>query len=920
MFIFISRFQRTPTGQQMIMLRLHVIQKDTVALPTPKFRQIVFLTLGQSAFFDENGFVLNSKPYAFKSTMTKKLLFLKLCLFLLLPAWSAQAARIAVFDPEVNTKGRFQMSVEEMNAVAASLRQVGMEVSRVTTKQIDDPKAFGADQFDVLVMRGDAVPRVNFPAIKKFAEGKGVVVAFSAKTPFSTAVTGPEAGNWVLSPAAPQFAWQTSELSDVFGVRYTYRAAMLNSGLQHTATPLFKKYLPAATDIKGVLPSTWVHPVAGGEFYPLVRSLRGDGLDVTPQVFIARKGEQTAVMATADFWTKGDASWKFGKETLIGLVKIAADLRSGALTLTAADKIDLPADLAPAAPLTSRVVSGEVDPDNAPVVTRWGRFDGSSLDLRAEAGKPASALPQVLKPGVEVTLPLRQNGKPLWLRVRGAVAQSGATLKVVANERTLWHEAIPYAEVGEVGNFGTLNLGNAPIEFTRRVFVPPTEAQTLVLTNTGIQPVYFDAAQIENDPVKPVTWLTGMGSGWNQLTRKGSTNLPTALAKEWTAVRGSMWAQDVGPPGDPKRWDVVEQRLQGYLSTGAPLEVLIEGTPKYAAISPERYAAADRKRAVPPDPQKYKDIVEYLLKQHGDKISTYEIWNEQDSQHYWLGKVEEYIAFWRMAVPMIRELDPSARVMIGGLTGFDHRFLEELIRNGVIKEADLLAFHPYAGAEAAWDKPFGNIQGQLYSMGQNIEIYNNEVGFPVERTFGFTDAKFPYTVTTQSRMTNVAIARLLANAVAKFSIFHAGGDDHPFAHIDPNGKPRPAYHVLQDYFRLGQNDGRRLDVSMSRADGGAQTGVYLAGSQHADGAVTVVINPAEVQPLRYDAPDDAVVPPISVPLILRVPLSQQGAWKAALDGQQVPVTVLGKSGQSWAELRIDLKKRSVLTLRLAPSQ
>lgn len=844
----------------------------------------------------------------------KPLLLLSLCLSLVVSAWSAESPRIAVFDPEVNSTGRIQMNVEEMNRVAETLRQAGMEVGRITMAQLNDPQTFGADKFDVLVLRGDAVPRTNYAAIGKFAEGKGVVVAFAAKTPFGTAVVRSASGAWELSPSKPQFAWQTAEASEVFGFRYTYRPAMLDSGLQHNATPLFKKYVPEATDTVGVLPSTWVHPVRGGEFFPLIRSLRGDGRDVTPQLFIAREGIRSAVLSTSELWTKGGEGWQLGPQTLVAMVKIAADLKSGTLVLTAADKIELPADLPPAEPLTSRIVSGEVNPDDAPVVKRWGKFDGSSLDLQEQPGAPSSPLPQVLQPGAAVTLDLIQNGKPLWLRVRGAIARSGPALKVAAGDRTLWHEAIAYADVGEVGNFGTLNLSYEPIEFTRRVFVPPTEATALVLSNTGDQPLYFDAVQLENDPVNPVTWLTGMGSGWNQLTLRGPTNLPADLPKEWTAIRGTLWAHDVGAPGDPKRWDVVERRLQGYFSTGAPLEVLIEGTPEFAAISPERYAAAGRKRAAPPDPLKYREIVEYLLTHYGDKIATYEIWNEQDSKHYWLGTADEYVAFWRTIVPMIRQGDPTAQIMIGGLTGFDKRFLETLIRQNVMQEADLLAFHPYAGADAAWDKPFGKIQGQLYSMGQNIEIYNNEVGFPSRRAGGFTDAKFPYTETTQARMTDLALARLLANAVAKFSIFHAGGDNHEFAHIDANGQPRSAYRVLQDYFRLGQNGGRRLDLSMTRPDGTAQTGVYLAGSQHADGRVTVVINPAEVEPPQFDAPADQEPRPISVPLVLRVPLSRPGAWTAQIDGDPVPLEVYSHGEQTWAELRLDLKKRSVLTL------
>lgn len=120
--------------------------------------------------------------------------------------------------------------------------------------------------------------------------------------------------------------------------------------------------------------------------------------------------------------------------------------------------------------------------------------------------------------------------------------------------------------------------------------------------------------------------------------------------------------------------------------------------------------------------------------------------------------------------------------------------------------------------------------------------------------------------------------------------------------------------MLQDYFPLANRGGARLDIAMTRADGAPQRGIYLAGSQHNDGSVTVVINPAEAVAPVFDGPADAPAPVLDIPLVLRVPLSKIGAWKASLGGQNVPVKVQKKGGVAWGEIRFNLKKRVVLTV------
>ena len=63
----------------------------------------------------------------------------------------------------------------------------------------------------------------------------------------------------------------------------------------------------------------------------------------------------------------------------------------------------------------------------------------------------------------------------------------------------------------------------------------------------------------------------------------------------------------------------------------------------------------------------------------------------------------------------------------------------KLIKGGVVDASDMIAFHPYAGKSAAWDLPYGLVEGALMSKGRNIEIFCNESGFPANNQEWFTN-------------------------------------------------------------------------------------------------------------------------------------------------------------------------------------
>ena len=846
-------------------------------------------------------------------------------LALFVPACYAQnAPKIAVFDPQGGTReGRFKLDLPFYNQVADTLEDAGMSVARVSSDGLNDANAFDAKKFDALFLQGDSFPKANIKSLQKFADEGGILVALGANVPFLVQTAQNPEGTWTMEPKSPNFAWQSNAILGYFNAKFIYNEAMHDAGVLNTPTPLLKKYLPEAPSINEKMPARFVVPFDGGgrsgEFFPLLRSQRVDGQDVTPQIYVMRSGKRMAIVASNAFLTKGDdPRWPLGQKTVVALARLAHDLRANPGLLTPDLKIALSEDVPLPEPLRTRLASGEVNPEGAKPLVRWGKFDGTSSELgeilrsaqsrEVALNTPSNQIPRALEGGatLKLALPNLPANAQKWLRVRGGFGATGAGLRAQIGEQTLWNETFEYIDAGGAGNFSAPNIANVPAEFHRIIFLAPdVSGQTLTLHNPGKKPVYFDAIQIETRSAPAPEMIMGLGMG----QRASYPNNPSPIAPEitnsWTAIRAVSRLQFVGDPSKPDRWKDVDELLGRATAMNSRVHLILEGTPEWAAISPERYKqAGNRKSTTAPDPAKFAPIVEHVIRKYGDKIEAYELWNEADSQQFFRGTTQEYITLYKTLLPIIKRLDPTAKIITTGMAGFKEEFVADLDKAGALQSADWFGFHPYAGKSPAWDVPFGMVEGSLYSKGQGMEIYCNESGFVWKPAEWFT-APPRYTEVIQRDLLDVAMARLLSNGLAKLNVFHAGGDTHEFGLMNQKGEPRLAYGVFADYLPLGQNGGRRLDVSLVGEGDVPLQGVYVAAASHSDGSVTAVINAAQS-------------PFFARQVTLRVPLSKEGNYKATLrqNGQNGPVLMEQKtaSGQSWASVKINLQSRAVLTI------
>jgi hypothetical protein len=781
-----------------------------------------------------------------------------------LPARAEETPRVAVWNPQKGTReSRFELDLPQLDAMAETLRTAGVSVTRVTAEELCDAAAFSAARFDALVLPGDAFPKVCTRALQEFGNQGGVLVALAARIPLLVAIEKQPDGLWTMSPKQPTFAWQSEALLGNVGLHYIYRIAMHDLGTRHFVTPLWKRYQPAAIDPGAEkLPSNFLVPVQDGQIYPLVRSLRMDGADVTPQLYLARRGRAALITGQTDAVPERRP---ITTKNIAAIARLAKDLHDGKVELTPEMRIDVAT--VPPEPLRTRLPLGSVEPEKARAVVRWGRFDGSSVEfgprlaagraVRIASGVADKEFPSALEAGASVELVLPPLGPgPHALRIRGAYTRSGAGLKVTQGPTVLWNELFTYIDGGEQGNMKALSIVEVPAEFTRIIFLPPAAGSSSVtLANCGAHPVYFDAVQVEDRTQPTPQMIVGL-NGQNPFSggQHIVNTVPVELSRHWSVIRANIRTQTVLSADQPNRFKMSEAKLDMYLASGAPIELLFEGTAAWSAISPERFKnGGNRSHVVPPDNARYAEIVEHFVKKYGDRIAAYELWNETNIRQFWQGSYEEYAEFFKTMARLIRKLRPNATIITGGMAGYSEPFVRVMQESGALALADRFAFHAYAGKSPAWDITFGMHEGLCFSRGIATELYCNEQGFVWHNDEWFQPPP-QFTPAVQADLLNTALARLLANGLAKINIFHAGGDKHSYGLIDENGQPRPAYLVLADYLPLGEHGGRRLDVSMARADGQPLAGVYAAAAAGADGSAVVIVNPAEVETLKPKHP------------------------------------------------------------------
>jgi len=106
--------------------------------------------------------------------------------------------------------------------------------------------------------------------------------------------------------------------------------------------------------------------------------------------------------------------------------------------------------------------------------------------------------------------------------------------------------------------------------------------------------------------------------------------------------------------------------------------------------------------------RRYLDYVRYIVRTLKGKVAYYEILNEPDVRVdcNWV-RLEDYIHLVEGTIPVIREEDPTAKIIIGATANLVYEdareYLLGVVNSSVVAHADAVSFHPMYGASPAYD-------------------------------------------------------------------------------------------------------------------------------------------------------------------------------------------------------------------------
>jgi hypothetical protein len=173
------------------------------------------------------------------------------------------------------------------------------------------------------------------------------------------------------------------------------------------------------------------------------------------------------------------------------------------------------------------------------------------------------------------------------------------------------------------------------------------------------------------------------------------TNLSPTSVQQATAL-GVGWVRLFVPWNDiePARgvhaqnWIAEYERVFSTLPAGTHIILDVVGTPAWES-------GGSAGNAPPQNDADYATLVHFLAQHWAGRVTAFEIWNEEDTSQWWAGAPDPaaYTRLLQAAYPAVKSADPSAVVVLGGLTGNDYAFLQGVYEAGGKGYFDAVGVH-----------------------------------------------------------------------------------------------------------------------------------------------------------------------------------------------------------------------------------
>lgn len=240
----------------------------------------------------------------------------------------------------------------------------------------------------------------------------------------------------------------------------------------------------------------------------------------------------------------------------------------------------------------------------------------------------------------------------------------------------------------------------------------------------------------------------------------------------------------------------------------------------------------------PTDPEDFGRFMSAVASRYKGQVRAYEIWNEQNINYEWGNREPnpaEYVPLLKAAYEAIKEADPDALVLTGGLstTGGggegamgDIKYIEGMYAAGAKGSFDALSTHPYGFGhdpdyDDQWGLSFTRAVGQHDAMSKagdkQTPLWVTELGWIIKSSWDLGAQHGPTAVTEEQQADYLARAFLKAEKewpwMGAIFVFNLDFSSVPwyeareimryYAVLNPDRSPRLAYTRLRMLARGG---------------------------------------------------------------------------------------------------------------------
>ena len=194
-----------------------------------------------------------------------------------------------------------------------------------------------------------------------------------------------------------------------------------------------------------------------------------------------------------------------------------------------------------------------------------------------------------------------------------------------------------------------------------------------------------------------IALLAGIGAASASAAEAGvALDGPGASQVANVKALGAHWVRMfvTWPDIEPQRgvlapnWLASYEQIFSALPAGTKVILDVVDTPQWETGSPNEHTP-------PASPGDYAAFIGALAQRWAGKVAAYEIWNEEDQSSWWSTgpNPAAYAQLLEAAYPAVKAADPSATVVLGGLTGNDYQFLEGVYAAGGKGSFDAVGVH-----------------------------------------------------------------------------------------------------------------------------------------------------------------------------------------------------------------------------------